>query len=114
MRGNFYEQTDGVAVGSLLSPVIAYFYMETFEMLALQSTSHKSSFYRRCVDDIFNGKHYGKELLEFVTFLNIIHKNVQFRVEMERNGCLPHFLDIMVYRRGDGSLGRGIQEVHAY
>ena len=30
--GQFYEQTDGVAMGSPLSPVIANFFMEDFEM----------------------------------------------------------------------------------
>ena len=30
--GRFYEQTDGVTMGSPLSPVIANFYMEDFEM----------------------------------------------------------------------------------
>jgi len=29
--GQFYEQTDGVAMGSTLSPVIANFFMEDFE-----------------------------------------------------------------------------------
>jgi retron-type reverse transcriptase len=29
--GHFYEQTDGVAMGSPLSPVIANFFMEDFE-----------------------------------------------------------------------------------
>lgn len=35
-HGNFYEQTDGVAMGSPLSPVIADFAMKVFELLALQ------------------------------------------------------------------------------
>jgi hypothetical protein len=33
----FYGQTDGVAMGSPLSPVIANFYMEDYERLALES-----------------------------------------------------------------------------
>ena len=33
--GQFYEQTDGVAMGSPLSPVIANFFMEDFEKKAL-------------------------------------------------------------------------------
>jgi len=35
--GQFYEQTDGVAMGYPLSPVIANFYMEDFEMKAIKS-----------------------------------------------------------------------------
>jgi hypothetical protein len=30
--GQFYEQTDGVVMGSTLSPVIANFFMEDFEI----------------------------------------------------------------------------------
>jgi hypothetical protein len=35
-NGQFYEQIDGVAMGSPLSPVIANFYMEHFEERALK------------------------------------------------------------------------------
>ena len=39
--GQFYEQTDRVAMGSPLSPVIANFYMEDFEMKAIKKATHK-------------------------------------------------------------------------
>jgi hypothetical protein len=39
--GQFYEQTDGVAMGSPLSPVIANFYMEDFEKTAIEQATHK-------------------------------------------------------------------------
>jgi hypothetical protein len=38
----FYEQTDGVAMGSPLSPVIANYFMEYFEEIALQTATHKN------------------------------------------------------------------------
>ncbi|GJQ68923.1 hypothetical protein Trydic_g6111 [Trypoxylus dichotomus] len=34
--GSFYEQTDGVAMGSLLSPLVANLFMEQFESLSKQ------------------------------------------------------------------------------
>jgi retron-type reverse transcriptase len=37
MDGQFYKQTDGVAMGSPLSPIIANFYMEDFETRAMDS-----------------------------------------------------------------------------
>jgi hypothetical protein len=37
----FYEQFDGVAMGSPLSPVIANFFMEDFEKIAPYRTAHK-------------------------------------------------------------------------
>jgi len=49
--GQFYEQTDGVAMGSALSPVITNFYMEDFEMKAIKKVTHKPTCWYRYVDD---------------------------------------------------------------
>jgi len=37
----FYEQTDGVAMGSPHSPVIANFFIEDFEKKAIEQAKHK-------------------------------------------------------------------------
>ena len=37
--GQFFEQRDGVAMGSPLSPVIANFYMEEFEKNAIETAT---------------------------------------------------------------------------
>jgi hypothetical protein len=50
--GQFYEQTDGVAVGSPLCPAIANFYMD-FEERALDLAPHKPLCWFRYVDDTF-------------------------------------------------------------
>jgi len=39
--GQYYEQTDSVAMGSPLSPAIANFYMEKSENEAIQQATHK-------------------------------------------------------------------------
>jgi hypothetical protein len=52
-NGQFYEQTDGVAMGSLLSPVIANYLMEYFEEMALESATYKPPCWFRYVDDTF-------------------------------------------------------------
>jgi retron-type reverse transcriptase len=49
--GQFYEQTDGVAMGSPLSPVIANFFMEDFEKKAIELATHKPASWFRYVDD---------------------------------------------------------------
>ena len=36
-QGQFYEQVEGVAMGSLLSPIVAKLYMEYFEQKALST-----------------------------------------------------------------------------
>jgi len=52
-NGQSYEQTDGVAMGSSLSPVIANFYMENFESRAIQQATYKPTCWYRYVDDTF-------------------------------------------------------------
>ena len=37
-RGKFYEQVEGAAMGSPISPIVANLFMENFEMRALQSS----------------------------------------------------------------------------
>jgi hypothetical protein len=41
-NGSFYEQKDGVAMGSPLAPVVANFYMEHFEQQAISSAKEAS------------------------------------------------------------------------
>jgi len=40
-KGHFYEQTNGVAMGSPLSPVTDNFFMEDFEKKVLEQATHK-------------------------------------------------------------------------
>jgi hypothetical protein len=100
----FYEQTDGVAMGSPLSPVITDFFMEESEKKAIEQTVLKPVCWFRYVDDTFVIWTHGQEILtEFLNHLNRLHNNIQFTMEIEE-GHLP-FLDIDIYRKADGSLG---------
>jgi len=45
---SFYEQTEGAAMGSSLSLVIANLYMEHIEQLALQSTTQTKTMAAVC------------------------------------------------------------------
>ena len=70
----FYEQTDGVAMGSPLSPVIANFQMEHFKKQALASAPFTPTVWFRYVDDTFTIWNHGEEKLEeFQNHLNSIH-----------------------------------------
>jgi hypothetical protein len=51
--GSFYDQKDGVAMGSPLAPVIAKFYMENFEQKAISAAIKKSARWYRYVYDTF-------------------------------------------------------------
>lgn len=49
----FYEQTCGVAISSLLSPIVANLFMEDFESKALSSALFKPKLLKRFVDDTY-------------------------------------------------------------
>ena len=95
-------------MGSPLSPVVANFYMEDFEMQAIKQATHKPACWYRYVDDnTFVIWPHGKEkLTDFLNHLNGIHNNIQFTMEIE-DGHLP-FLDIDIYKKMDGSLGHRV------
>jgi hypothetical protein len=52
-NGQFYEQTDGVAMGSPLSPVIENCFKDYFEEMALEAATLKPLCWFRYVDDTF-------------------------------------------------------------
>ena len=52
-RGRFYEQVEGAAMGSPISPIVANLCMERFEVRALQSSPNPPSAWKRFVDDTF-------------------------------------------------------------
>jgi hypothetical protein len=71
--GQFYEQIDGVAMGSPLSLVIANFYMEVFEEMALDRAPHKPLCWFHYVDDTFIIWPHGPDRLkDFLDHLNDI------------------------------------------
>ena len=51
-QGQFFEQFEGAAMGSLVSPIVANLYMEYLEPKAL-STGPQPRFWCRFVDDTF-------------------------------------------------------------
>jgi hypothetical protein len=104
----FYGQTDGMVMDSLLSPVIEYFYMEDYKSEALELAPLKPRYWFRYVDDAFViWPHSWEKLEDFLHHLNIIHQSVQFTTETESEGDLA-FLDIDIYGRPDGSMGHKV------
>jgi hypothetical protein len=107
-NGQFYGQTDGVAVGSPLTPVIGNFYMEDYEETALESAPLKPRCWFRYVDDTSVIWQHGPDRLkDFLHHLNGIHQSIQYTMETESEGHLP-FLDLIIYRKPDGSLGHKV------
>lgn len=88
--------------------MIADFYMEVFELVALQAAPYKPHVYKRYADDTCLVWSHGRDIVdEFVAFLNGIHENIKFTVELEKAGCLP-FWGIMTRKNQDGTLSRGV------
>ena len=99
----FYEQVEGAAMGSPISPIVANLYMEDFEMRALNTAPQPPLMWKRYVDDtcvIIKGA----QQQSFLNHIKSIDKNIQFTVEDPRpNGSIP-FLDILLTPGVDGSI----------
>ena len=97
----FYEQLNGAAMGSPLSPVVANLYMEHLEEKALRSAPAPPRLWIRYVDDTFVVWPHGQEKLDcFQEHLNMQHSNIKFTVEHERENMLA-FLDVQVTRNNN-------------
>ena len=101
-EGNFYEQKEGVAMGSPVSAVVANLYMEFFEELVLEMAPTRPRLRKRYVDGTFYILMKGSTE-ELLHQLNWDRPTTTFTVEQEEDGALP-FLDTLLRRREDGSL----------
>ena len=103
-KGKFYEQVQGLAMGSPASPVVANIFMEIWEERALSSCplDIKPRMFRRYMDDTFTIIPKGKAE-ELKLHLNSINPHIKLTVECEALNRLP-FLDTLVTRKHDGGL----------
>ena len=83
-NGNLYEQTDGVAVGSPLGPLLGNGFMCSIED-KLDQDGKLPSYYRRYVDDTFTTMPDIASAEIFLDTLNHCHPSAKFTVEVERN-----------------------------
>jgi len=98
-NGEFFDQIDGVAMGSPLGPLFANFFMSNFErkyMPELRKMGVEKWY--RYVDDVFATLRMNANIDEILSFLNSRHPNIKFTTELESNNKLP-FLDVYVVRR---------------
>ena len=85
-NSKFYNQIDGVAMGSPLAPVLANIFMGFHESKWLNEYNlNKPKFYLRYVDDILAAFDYEHNSLNFLNFLNNRHPNIKFTIEKQNN-----------------------------
>ena len=76
-QGQFYEQVEGAAMGSPVSPIVANLYMEYLEQKALSTTPR---FWGRYVDDTFV-IHKEANKQSFLQHINSVDPAIRFTVE---------------------------------
>jgi hypothetical protein len=73
----FFQQKDGIAMGSSLSPIVSNIFMEHLERLALDSAQHKPSLWLRYVDATFVVcPHDPERLQDFLSHLNSLRPSI--------------------------------------
>ena len=96
-NGTLYTQTDGVAMGSPLGPILADIYMGLVEQKLQETIGEWCVWYGRYVDDILIIIHRQADAPELLTKFNEVHEHIDFVMEMEKEGSLP-FLDVNIFR----------------
>ena len=98
----YYQQIDGVAMGSPLGSTFANFFLVCYEHNWLKNCSlqFKPNFYRRYVDDIFLMFEKKEHVRKFFRYMNSRHRNIKFTFEEEQDNKIS-FLDISITRVGN-------------
>ena len=89
-KGQYYDQIDGVAMGSPLAPILANLFMGHNEKIWINRYKRsKPYFYKRYVDDIFAVFDDERQANEFFKYINNRHPNIKFTMETEQNKQIP-------------------------
>ena len=97
-NGQYYDQIDGVAMGSPLGPVLANFFTCHFKEKWVLNNNSRPSVWFRYVDDTFTLFDNKNTANQFLHHLNNCHANIKFTVEFEEKSTIP-FLDILSHRQ---------------
>ena len=102
-QDQIYEQVEGAAMGSAVSPIVANLYMEYLEQKALSTVPNPPRFWCRYVDDTFV-IHKEANKQGFLQHINSVDPAIKFTVgDNKEDGSIP-FLDTTVKPEADGTL----------
>jgi hypothetical protein len=94
---SFYQQKEGMVMGSSLSPVVSN--MEHFEKLAVDMAKYKPARWLHYVDDTFVvWPHDLDTLKEVFSHISSLRPSIQFTMEIESSNII-NFLDVLVTRK---------------
>jgi hypothetical protein len=99
-QGQFYQQTEGAAMGSPVSPIVANLFMEDFEEKALASFHSPPRYWGRYMDDTMTLLKEA-DIEDFSNHLNQQHPAIKFTREVEENGTIA-MLDTRIIRTDEG------------
>ena len=106
-NSQFYQKTDGVAMGGPASSATAEIYMQAYECTAITTALHPTTalyppkVWERFVDDVYSILKR-THLENFFHHINNLHQNIRFTMEEESNGELA-FLDTLL-KRNNGEI----------
>ena len=96
-KDKFYQQIDGVTMGSPLGPTLANFFLAEIETRLLETNlNFFPKVYYQYVDDIFAVFDSKKDCSKFFDLLNKQHKNLNFTMEKSLNANSLPFLDVHI------------------
>ena len=105
LRDAFFIMSDGVAMGSSLSGVVANLYMFYFEKMARESALERGltvpTFWVRFVDDVLAQFAGEADASAYLNLLNSLRTTIQFTIEWEDGGSIP-FLDVFIQKEETG------------
>ncbi|KAA3678192.1 uncharacterized protein DEA37_0007741 [Paragonimus westermani] len=105
-NSTFYRQVGGFAMGSPLEIVLSDIFMSHLEH-SVSTEIWNTLVCKQYVDDIFAvfGDHW--QVTAFHELLYSLHNKLTFTLEFEQSESIS-FLDVLLKRRVDGSLSRGV------
>ena len=96
--GVMFKQTDGVAMGSPLGPVLANIFVGYLEQKLNIDDREELLLYKRYVDDTFSLHLEEEQSSKFFEDLNNLHPALVFSRDQEKDRTLP-FLDVAVHKK---------------